>query len=235
MYKDKRILCVVPARGGSKGIHLKNLRLFKGKSLVEWAGKTANEVNLFDAKIVSTDHPEIAKAASESGLEVPFTRPPEISGGRISDYEVLIHALQFMEERDQVIYDVVVMLQPTSPLRTAQQVCDVITKLVDKHFDSVTTISPIDLKNHPLKQLTFASDKLGYYDNSGKQIIARQQLNQLYIRNGIAYAMTRDCLYTQKTVIGEAASAIVIDDLVINIDSEFDLILGEALSECHAS
>jgi CMP-N,N'-diacetyllegionaminic acid synthase len=229
MYKEKNILCVVPARGGSKGIPLKNLREISGVSLVARAGHIAAKISLLDKYIVSTDHVKIAEVAKKSGLEVPFMRPESLSGDRISDYQVLSHALVHMERSDNKIYDIVVMLQPTSPSRTVEQVEATIKKLADNNYDSVITVNPIDLKNHPLKLLSFDEDKLRYYDERGKTIIARQQLTPLYQRNGVAYAMTRSCLLDQKSVIGENASAIVISDDVVNIDTEEDLLLAQAL------
>ncbi len=97
MLDEKKILIVVPARGGSKGIKHKNIRPFNGVPLVAIVGNIIKELSYVDRAIVSTDYPEIAKVAKESGLDVPFMRPKTISGDIISDWDVLIHALIEME------------------------------------------------------------------------------------------------------------------------------------------
>ena len=95
MINGKKILAVVPARGGSKGVHKKNLREIMGIPLVGIAGKTLNLIPEIDYKIVSTDSEEIAFEATNYGLEAPFMRPPELSGDRVGDIPVLKHALNW--------------------------------------------------------------------------------------------------------------------------------------------
>lgn len=228
MYKGKKILAVVPARGGSKGIKLKNLRPIGGVPMVGLVGDVAKKVPEIDRIVVSTDYEEIARVAQEHGIDAPFRRPENISGDIIGDIDVLTHALHATEKDDGQIYDVIVMLQPTSPLRTSQHVEDTIKKLIDENLDSVWTISQSDSKAHPLKQLTFEGDALGYYDtaNAGK-IIARQQLKPLYYRNGVAYALTRDCLLENKALMGGKTSAVLIEDHMVSIDTEWDIALVE--------
>ena len=230
MYKGKRVLAVVPARGGSKGVKLKNLREIDGKSLIYRAGETIGAVKEIDLAVVSTDHEEIAEQAIKSGLSAPFRRPETLSGDRIGDVEVLTHALLASEERGNTVYDVVLMIQPTSPSRRPDHIWSALAKLIDGGFDSVWTVSETDSKAHPLKQLMFTDDRMDYYDPRGAKIIARQQLKTLYHRNGIAYAITRKCLLNQKSIKGPNASAIIINGPVANIDTEFDLTFAEFLA-----
>jgi CMP-N,N'-diacetyllegionaminic acid synthase len=229
MIQGKRLLAVVPARGGSKGIHLKNLLPLLGVPLVARVGHLARELGYFDRAIVSTDHPEIARIARESGLEAPFFRPPELSGDIIGDLDVLTHALLEMERLDGVLYDVVVMLQPTSPLRKPGHVTAAITKLIEGGWDSVWTLSVTDSKSHPLKQLCFEEDVVRLYDPKGATIIARQQLTHLFHRNGAAYAFTRECILHQKAIMGKKWSGVLIEEPMISIDTMFDVELAEWL------
>jgi CMP-N,N'-diacetyllegionaminic acid synthase len=230
MINNLRVLAVVPARGGSKGIPLKNLRNVGGRPLVARVGDVVRELPEIDRAVVSTDHAEIARVAVEAGLAAPFLRPEQIAGDRIGDFDVLIHALEATEGTDQCRYDIVVMLQPTSPLRTSAQVSATIRMLVEGNWDSVWTVSPTDLKAHPLKQLTVGPDgALGYWDARGGQIIARQQLSPVYHRNGIAYAMTRDCLVRQRTIMGERSAALIVVDEHVSIDTERDIELVERI------
>lgn len=242
MIDGRRVLAVVPARGGSKGVRLKNLRTIGGESLVARAARIAGAVAELDRAVVSTDHEAIAAAAEAAGLAAPFRRPESLSGDRIADWDVLHHAHAFMETLDGVRYDVVVMLQPTSPSRTPAQVRDALAMLVTGRFDAVWTVSETDGKGHPLKQLTMAEDGgLDYHDPRGATIIARQQLQPVYHRNGIAYAITRECLREQRSIKGRRCGALVIDGLVTNIDTELDLAWAEFLESrqaaagCHAA
>ena len=94
MIQDQRVLAVCPARGGSKGIPIKNLVPFLGIPLITRVGHLIVEIPIIDRAVVSTDHPEIAKVARQSGLDAPFSRPVDLTGDRISDAQVLLHALQ---------------------------------------------------------------------------------------------------------------------------------------------
>ncbi len=228
MIDGRTVLAVVPARGGSKGIPLKNLREVGGRSLVARVGDVAQDVPEIDQAVVSTDHAEIARAAVAAGLKAPFLRPESISGDRIGDWDVLIHALETTESQDGRRYDIVVMLQPTSPLRTPAQVSGTIRMLVEGGWDSVWTVSPTDSKAHPLKQLTVnAAGNLGYYDPRGAEIIARQQLEPVYHRNGIAYAITRECLLGQRSIKGARCGAYIVTGEHLSIDTEWDIELVE--------
>ena len=223
MINKLKVLAVIPARGGSKGIPLKNLKKINGVPMVKLASQVASSVEFIDRIVVSTDNEEIAEAAIEGGADAPFRRPEILSGDRISDTQVLAHALQEVERQDKKIYDIVVMLQPTSPLRTKQHIVDSIEMLVNDSYDSVWTVSETDAKCHPLKQLTIKNKALDYYDNKGKDIIARQQLEVVYHRNGIAYVLKRDVILNSKTIKGSNCGALICQGDFISIDTEKDL------------
>jgi CMP-N,N'-diacetyllegionaminic acid synthase len=229
MIAGAKVLAVVPARGGSKGIPLKNLRTIRGRPLIALAGDVALAVPEIDRRVVSTDHAEIARAAQAAGLDAPFLRPADISGDRIGDWDVLEHALRATEQLDATRYDIVVMLQPTSPLRRAEDVSAVIRMLVEGNYDSVWSVSETDLKSHPLKQLVVREGHMGLWDERGAKIIARQQLEPVYHRNGVAYAITRSCLLEQKTILGARAGAYVVAGAHVSIDTEQDIELIEFL------
>jgi CMP-N,N'-diacetyllegionaminic acid synthase len=230
MLKGKRVLVVVPARGGSKGVKLKNLHPLLGVPLVGHVGAVVRELPWVDRAVVSTDHREIADAARKSGLDVPFMRPPALSGDLIGDQPVLAHALGETEGVDGGRFDVVVMLQPTSPLRRPAHVAAVVEKLIDEGWDAVWTVSRTDLKYHPLKQLTLDADgRMDYFDPRGATIIARQQLVPTHTRNGAAYAFTRDCVLVQQTIKGRRTAGIVLDEPMVSIDTLDDFARVEAV------
>lgn len=229
MLSNKRILVVVPARGGSKGIRLKNLLPVAGKPLLVHTAELIKGLDWVDRAVVSTDHLLIRETAIEHGLEAPFMRPTELSGDRIGDVDVLRHALEATEAEDNQRYDIVVMLQPTSPLRRAGHVRETVDKLINENLDAVWTVSPTDLKAHPLKQLLVDEDgRMDYFDPRGSRIIARQQLEPVYHRNGVAYALRRETLLDQRSLIGERAGAVIIEERQVSIDTPEDVEKVEA-------
>jgi CMP-N,N'-diacetyllegionaminic acid synthase len=139
------------------------------------------------------------------------------------------HAWFKAEEYFDQTFDISVLLEPTSPLRKSKDVEEVIKKMVDGGYDSVFTVSETDSKSHPLKQMVIKDNHVGYYDDAGKDIIARQQLTPVYHRNGVAYAITRKCLVEQKTITGSNASAVIIDEPLVNIDTKHDLMIAQFL------
>ena len=223
MIAGRRVLAVVPARGGSVGMPLKNLRTVGGKTLVALAGEIAWAVPEIDRRIVSTDSKDIADEAWIAGLDAPFMRPAAISTGKVGDTVVLSHALRVTEQIDGVSYDIVLMLQPTSPLRTAADVAGTLAMLVEGGFDAVWTVSPTDLKAHPLKALTVRDGYLDYWDERGAEILYRQQLEPVYHRNGVAYAITRSCLLDQHSIKGICTGGYVVAGEHISIDTDEDL------------
>ena len=226
MLNGKSILVVVPARGGSKGVKLKNIRKINGVPLVALVGHVVRQLPYVDRAVVSTDHPEIAEIAEKSGLDVPFMRPEQLSGDVVADGHVLHHALMECEKVDNRKFDIIIMLQPTSPFRKPFHVTETVEKLIKGRYDAVWTVSETDSKAHPLKQLVIRNDILDFYDPAGAKIIARQQLTPVYHKNGVAYVMTRDCILN-KEIKGGRTSFVVTEELMVNIDTEFDFKLAE--------
>ena len=200
--------------------------------MVARVGQVCETLPWLDRAVVSTDHEDIRRAAEESGLDAPFMRPASLSGDRAGDWDVLDHALSECERIDGLEYDIVVMLQPTSPLRRPEHVTATVNMLIDGGWDAVWTVSQTDSKNHPLKQLLVTDDgAMDLYDPRGAEIIARQQLAPVYHRNGIAYAFTRACLIDQGTIKGARTGALVLEGHFVSIDTEWDIELVEILLE----
>jgi CMP-N-acetylneuraminic acid synthetase len=222
-YKGYNVLAVIPARGGSKGIPRKNLCKAGGISLVARAVKFTKALMWIDRVVLSTDDREIAEEGRKYGAEVPFLRPLELAGDTSKSVDVWRHALIEAEKYYNTTFDISILLEPTSPFREPRHVEEVVKKLVDGDYNSVLTVSETDSKSHPLKQMVIKDNHVGYYDDAGKDIIVRQRLTPVYHRNGVAYAVTRKCLVEQKTIIGSNASAVIIDEPLVNIDTEQDL------------
>jgi len=163
------------------------------------------------------------------GLNAPFIRPENLSGDQVSDVEVLTHALIESEKHTNYEFDIILMIQPTSPMRIQDDIYNALNKLIDNGYDSVFSVSKTDSKAHPLKQFQIDNDKLTFYDEEGVNIIARQQLKDTFHKDGIVYAMTRECLLNQKTIMGKNPSYILIERETVNIDTKTDLLLAEIL------
>lgn len=214
-----RVLAVVPARGGSKGVPRKNLREIGGVPMVARVKPVIDRLDFVDRSIVSTDDPEIAEV---SGLDAPFLRPDELAGDFASAADVARHALSATEAIDGVRYDVLLYLEPTAAIRKASDIAACFHKLVAEGLDAVWTVSAVNPSVHPLKLLDLDDDKLRYYDPDSARIVARQQLAPVYRRNGVCYALTRACVL-EHGFMGPNTSAVVTDDRHISVDSDLDI------------
>lgn len=227
MYRGKSILCVVPARGGSKGIKKKNIRLVLGKPLIQYTLDFIKSLDFIDKVCISTDSKEIKSVVESLGFEVPFLRSKLNSGDLASDYNVVDEVVKKIEKTSQTKYDIVLLMQPTSPQRYESQIIATLDKLTLGSFDSVWTVSKAPVKYHPLKQLVIKDEKLFYYESLGSNIIARQQLNDTYIRNGVCYAVKADAIYQRNSLFTEKTSFIIIQEDSFNIDDVEDILKFE--------
>lgn len=231
MYKNKKILAVVPARSGSKGIKLKNIRTIDNIPLVGIAGNCLNSISEIDRSIVSTDSGKIAKIAEKFHLDAPFLRPASLSGDYVGDWEVLFHACNEIEKIDKVKYDIILMIQPTSPFRKPKHILNAIELLVKDNLDCVWSLSPTNSKYHPYKQIKIQNKKMNFFHAEGKHIKSRQELNKVYHRNGVVYAFSRECILEHKTIFGINNKALILDEILVNIDDELDFQFAEFLGE----
>jgi CMP-N,N'-diacetyllegionaminic acid synthase len=229
MIAGKNILAIVPARIGSKGIVKKNLKKIKKKSLVSHAIICLKKIKQIDRIFVSTDSNLIVKEALKFNISTPFLRNKRLAGDRISDYQVISDVLKKIEKLDKKNYDIILLIPPTSPFRKASDIVKCIKMLINNKPDSVWTVSKSDSKMHPLKQLSINKNKINFYDKRGKKIIARQQLQDLYHRNGICYAIRRQTILKQKNIMGNFCIPYIINRININIDNYFDLNLANLL------
>ena len=228
MLRSRRVLAVVPARGGSKGVPGKNIHPLAGRPLIAWTAECIARIPEIDRAVVSTDDEAIAATAEQAGLAAPFRRPADLSGDRVTDLPVLDHALRVMEQIDGVVYDVVVMLQPTSPLRRPADVSRTLAELDQRDLDAVWTVSPTDDKFHPVKQLVMRDGLLDYWTPEGRAMPPRQLLEPVYHVNGVAYALTRSCILDQGSRLGARTGAVIIEDKAISIDTLADFATAEA-------
>lgn len=228
---DMPVLAVVPARGGSKGVARKNMRRLGGTTLVGRAASLAASLTWCDAALVSTDDAEIAAEAVRHGIDAPFLRPTELANDTANSADMWRHAWLAAEEYFGRRFETSILLEPTSPLRTAADIELTLAAMLDGDHDSAATVSPTPAHYTPHKSLTRnAANQIGYFLRDGARFARRQEIAaRLYHRNGICYAARRRALVERREIIGADCAAVIIDRPVVNIDEEFDFELAEWL------
>lgn len=224
-----RVLGIVTARGGSKGIPRKNLVLLAGKPLLAWTAIAATRSTI-TRTVLSTDDEEIASAGRSLGLDVPFLRPPELALDTTPTLPVLQDVVRRLEaEGDR--YDAIFTLQPTNPLRRTEDIDGAITLLEETKADSV--ISFVDVgERHPARMKTIDAEGRVIDPPFAEQFEGqrRQDLPQLWLREGAVYLTRRDVLMEQGSIKGTDCRAWKMPvERACNIDTSFDLWLAEQL------
>lgn len=219
------VVAIIPARGGSKGIPRKNLRKLVDKPLIAYTIEAAKESKLIDRIIVSTDDEQIREMSKLYGAEVPFLRPRKLARDDTPMLPVVQHAVRFLERNGEKI-GAVVLLQPTSPLRTKDEIDEAIRKLLKTTADSV--ISVCETKAHQ-KLFTLDKDKLICYSGD-ETVTSRQKLPKMYALNGAIYVVKRDVLMKGNTLYGKDVRAIVMtEERSVDIDTPFDFFIAESI------
>lgn len=228
MYCRKKILGIIPARGGSKGVPRKNIKLLAGKPLIVWTIEEAQKSGVIDKLIVSTDDEEIAEVAREYGAEVPFMRPPELATDEAKGIDVVLHAMNWYEEKGEN-FDLVILLQPTSPLRKAEDILGALKTFIEKKAGAV--VSVCECEHSPLWMNTLGED-LRMNDFLPKEAFNknRQELKKFYRLNGAVYVAEWEYLRGHKGFFGEDTFAyIMTNEKSIDIDKIIDFKIAEAI------
>jgi len=229
---QRKILAVIPARGGSKAVPRKNLRLLAAKPLVEYTFQAAKTSKLLDRIILSTDDEEIAHIGRENGIEVPFLRPSELAEDDTPTLPVIQHAINFLEEKENYKPDYIVILQPTSPLRTAEHIDEALKILIQTGADSVVSVVELPHQYNPYSIVRLEEDKLIPFSKASENYNQRQCKPLFYARNGAAiYAFKYETLICKNSIYGDdcrpylmsKADSVDIDDMVDFDFAEFIL------------
>lgn len=221
-----KIICIIPARGGSKGIPKKNIIDVRGKPLIAYSIEPAieaMELGLIDKVIVSTDSIEIADISKKYGAEIPFLRPDDISGDKAKSIEFIEHALSFYKNLG-INYDAVLLLQPTSPLRTLEDLISALKLFIESNNDSLISAYEEeyinDLVIYKLSEDGKTSIPVNQLHNKG---VRRQEHGSLYVRNGCIYISSTE-LISKGYVIGAAPLMYTMDkNKSVNVDTLEDL------------
>jgi N-acylneuraminate cytidylyltransferase len=228
-----RVLGLIPARGGSKGVPRKNVRLLAGKPMLEYTAKAALDAvanGVLARVILSTDDPEIADAGRASGLDVPFVRPVALARDETPMLPVIQHAIRFTQDCGEA-YDAVCLLQPTNPLRCASDIERAVRMLNDTGADSVISFVRVGDK-HP-GRMKLVDDDGRVTDPPFAESFEgqrRQDLPPLYLREGSIYLTRTEVLMEKGSLSGEDCRALMMpEERAINVDSILDLMLAEHL------
>jgi CMP-N-acetylneuraminic acid synthetase len=225
-----RVLGVLPARGGSKGIPGKNLKPLVGKPLIAWSAKALSQANEVETKICSTDDQRIAEVARASGLCVPWLRPADLALDDTLVVDVIEHALQAMLISSGISYTHVALVQATSPTVTAIDIDAAIRLAIETDADTVITGFHAG-QRHPSTMYTIGSDgEVQWLLEQSHQMARRQDLSTIFIRTGLVYVIKTDVILSKHSIYGERIRSLIIpESRSITIDEEFDFRLAEFL------
>ncbi|HET9530019.1 MAG TPA: acylneuraminate cytidylyltransferase family protein [Blastocatellia bacterium] len=223
MTDSFRVLGLIPARGGSKGVPRKNIKLLCGKPLLEYTAQAALASRLLSRVILSTEDEEIAEAGRRCGLEVPFLRPQELAADDTPMLPVIEHAVRWVEERGER-FDAICLLQPTNPLRRAEEIDGCIELLIGTGADSVVTVLPVPAEYNP-HWVYFQTEEGTLYLSTGEAspISRRQDLPPAFHREGSVYVTRRDVLMETGSLYGRRLVGYRLDPAgSVNIDTVED-------------
>jgi CMP-N,N'-diacetyllegionaminic acid synthase len=218
MIGNQKLLGIIPARGGSKGIPRKNVRLVKGKPLIAWTIEQANQSKFLDRVVLSSEDLEIMRIAAEYGCEVPFRRPPELAADHSPGIAPVLHAL------DNLLgYDYVVLLQPTSPLRSAEDIDNCISLCVERGAPACVSVTKCE--EHPYLMFWRGQNlRLNPLFAEGSRLECRQQLPDVFRLNGAVYVARSDWLRETRTFVTPETIAYEMPlSRSMDIDTEADL------------
>jgi len=224
-----KVLGIIPARGGSKGVPGKNIKHLAGKPLIAYSIDASKDSGL-SKLIVSTDDEQIADVARGLGADVPFLRPDFLASDTAKSLDVSRHALLTMEKCDNVQYDAIMLLQPTTPFRTTEDINQAIELLL-ANPDADSVISVVDVQGHHPARMKYLEEGIlidppfcEAYENQN-----RQELRPMYIRNGAIYLTKRDTLLNNSYKGNKCLGLVMSSARSSNIDTLFDFKLAEWL------
>lgn len=224
MYLNKSLIAVIPARGGSKGVPRKNIRIVAGKPLIAWTIEQAKKSKYIDRIILSSEDEEIIDVARGLGCEVPFVRPRELALDDIPGIDPVLHALKSVPG-----YDYVVLLQPTSPLRSTEDIDGTIEKCLNQGANACVTVT--EPEKSPYWMFTLNSEgKMVPLIATDAKVTRRQDLPKVFALNGAVYVARCDWLIASQTFLYEETVPFLMPkSRSFDIDTELDLKICEYL------
>lgn len=226
----EKIIGIIPARGGSKGIAGKNTRDLAGKPLIAWTIESARTSGACSRLIVSSDSQDILSVARKWGAETPFVRPAPLAGDTASSIDVILHAIEYLQNEGVKESDYILLLQPTSPLRSSKDITHAIDIARSKHADAVVSVTPA--ASHPFMVKTIAPDGvLNSFIKGSVPNMRRQDLPPAYVVNGAIYLNRISSLLNEKTFLPEnkTYAYVMPPERSIDIDTPWDLHLAKLI------
>jgi len=222
-----KILCIIPARAGSKGIINKNIQKLYGRHLIEYSIFCAKKSKLVNRIIVSTDGDKIAKIAKKLGAEVPFKRPKRYSHSKSAELDVIKHTLSFLEKSESYTPDIITVLHPTNPFVTSENLDKSIKKLKKSDADLVLGVMPVE--THPYRSFWYKSKFLEKFSPDFDKYFQRQTFPALYFPTGDIYTFWYKSFKKYGKVFCPKIEPLIYKDeeITMNIDTPFDLFLAE--------
>lgn len=189
MYKGKKILAIIPARGGSKGLPRKNVKLLRGKPLIAWTIAQARASKYLDRILVSTDDKRTAYTSKRCGAQVPFLRPKRLARDSSAMIDVIMHAIKYLEKKGQT-FDYLVLLEPTSPLREPNDLDSAIAALINNadRADSLVSVGEVHLENPFITKVVRDGYVRPLIKEGSHKYVRRQELPKAYFPYGVVYA-----------------------------------------------
>ncbi len=233
MYNNKKILCIIPARGGSKRLPGKNIKLLKGKPLIAYSIAAAKGSKYLDRVIVSTDDEAIASVAKEYGAEVPFMRPSELATDTATTLSVLQHAVRFFEEKGEK-FECIVLIQPTVPGIMTSDIDTAIETLFTTKANSCISMCEITDRPEWMYSLSEEGHIAPYVEAAyHSQNIRSQDLPKLYRINGAVYVTPRNVLMEEGKIIDKhnCAGVLMPRERSTDIDTLSDFVIAEMLMQ----
>lgn len=222
------ILGIIPARAGSKRVPQKNIKLLLGKPLIFYTIRSALKSHMLDKVIISTDDLKIAEIAKKYGVDVPFIRPKYLAQDKTLMEPVIQHAVKRIEKLEGCRVEIVVLLQPTCPLRTTKDIDRGIRKILKTKADSVISVCKLEYLSYPNLVKKIKDDRIYPYIKSKREITRHQALPYLYRLNGALYVVRRDTLMNKGTFFGTDTRAIVMEPAKsVDIDTMLDFKMAE--------
>jgi N-acylneuraminate cytidylyltransferase/CMP-N,N'-diacetyllegionaminic acid synthase len=231
MTKKLNIICIITARSGSKGLKNKNIRRLKGLPLLAHTIIAAKKTKILTRVILSTDSKLYAKIGLKFGAEIPFIRPKKLASAKAHHPDVVNHALKFVEKKEQIKFDYVMMLQPTSPFRKSKHINEAIKKFLKENNDSLISVKKQDYP--PWWLFSLKKNKLSQFlkfKNKNVFNLERQEFPNLFRPNGAIYVSKRNVLNTGNLINPKSCGYYLMDEMdSIDIDNLIDLKVAESI------
>lgn len=230
MINGKRVIAIIPARGGSKGLPGKNIKELCGKPLIAWSIEKAKKSKYLDVILVTTDSSEIADIARQWGAEVPFLRPIELAEDSSSTYDAIRHALNYYRDAEGQEFEYTVLLEPTSPLRADDDIDRMLEALVDQAEEMDAIVSLGEATHHPSIMKRLVEGHIEPYCPDLVQAARRQDNAPAYFPFGVAYIAKTNVLLEENTFYARRCKYFLIKRFQnYEIDDIYDFLCVESV------